>query len=579
MESRVNNQDGNINVDTPREDDPDTQCGFGSFRPGFLQIFARIGAFVSFYSLSGLLTSTLAVYINSQVTMLEKQFGFSSAETGFLMSCNDIGFLSCIIFCGFIARKVFQGVGKSVRYPFITLYVDDAVDKRKTGFYMGIIIGTAIFGPALAYLVGGLFNNIYITLEKVDITPKDPRWIGAWWLGFVVFGACSVVFSLPIMLFPRKLKSKSRMKDLEMTGENVEHVTHKSTGQTFIQEVKDFGKTIWRLLRNPIYITIALSSVISVIGLSGMLSFMPKYLVIQYTIPLWKSNIIIAISTIAALAMGSFLGGLVSRRVEMTPRTSLKMLLIFDFINLICMSTGFFLGCDQPTLVGDNGHGRELNSLYSPIERSCILGCSCDDGAYFPACGEDGRTYFSPCHAGCTEQIAQSFFNCTCINSGKATPGLCDQGCSSKLYIYSAITFIGRFVDAFKIIPIIIVNLRCVEERDRASASAFSGFLSSALGWMPGPVIFGAIVDGTCSLWKYTCGERQSCLLYDIILFRKVIHGYGTIATALSIFTVFLLYIYLRVKGITKWREHDKKADKDNKLVDHFGERDEGVKE
>ncbi|XP_060594364.1 solute carrier organic anion transporter family member 2B1-like, partial [Ruditapes philippinarum] len=115
MESRVNNQDGNMNVDTPREDDPDTQCGFGSFRPGFLQIFARIGAFVSFYSLSGLLTSTLAVYINSQVTMLEKQFGFSSAETGFLMSCNDIGFLSCIIFCGFIARKVHipRGLGIS----------------------------------------------------------------------------------------------------------------------------------------------------------------------------------------------------------------------------------------------------------------------------------------------------------------------------------------------------------------------------------------------------------------------------------------------------------------------------------
>ncbi|XP_060594234.1 solute carrier organic anion transporter family member 2B1-like [Ruditapes philippinarum] len=582
MEARGNNQDGNMNVDTLREDDPDTQCGFGTFRPGFLQIFARIGAFVSFYSLSGLLTSTLAVYINSQVTMLEKQFGFSSAETGFLMSCNDIGFLSCILFCGFIARKVhiprglgistilygicgimcslpyfiqdhssydidqkpnnldiqtnitalggkvpmcvndtsngdidrcsadtdvegvtksmtvvqqlhikkvayyiiaigmvFQGVGKSVRYPFIGLYVDDAVDKRKTGFYMGIIIGTAIFGPALAYLVGGLFNNIYITLEKVDITPKDPRWIGAWWLGFLVFGACSVIFSLPIMLFPRKLKSKSRMKDLEMTGEKMEHATHKSAGQTFVKEVKDFGKTIWRLLRNPIYITIVLSSVISVIGLSGMLSFMPKYLVIQYTIPLWKSNIIIAISTISALAMGSFLGGLVSRRVEMTPRTSLKLLLIFDLINLICMSTGFFLGCDQPTLVGDNGHGHELNSLYSPIEPSCILGCSCDDGAYFPACGEDGRTYFSPCHAGCTEQIAQSFFNCTCINSGKATPGLCDQGCSSKLYIYSAITFIGRFVDAFKIIPIIIVNLRCVEERPSICFGIFWIFIVS----------------------------------------------------------------------------------------------------
>ena len=38
--------------------------------------------------------------------MLEKQFGFSSAETGLLMSCNDIGYLSCVLFAGYIARKV-----------------------------------------------------------------------------------------------------------------------------------------------------------------------------------------------------------------------------------------------------------------------------------------------------------------------------------------------------------------------------------------------------------------------------------------------------------------------------------------
>ena len=35
---------------------------------------------------------------------------------------------------------VFQGIGKSPRYPFVTLYIDDAVNKRKTGFYMGKIV-------------------------------------------------------------------------------------------------------------------------------------------------------------------------------------------------------------------------------------------------------------------------------------------------------------------------------------------------------------------------------------------------------------------------------------------------------
>lgn len=60
-----------------------------------------------------------------------------------------------------------QGVGKSFRGPLATLYIDDAVDKRKTGFYMGIVIGTAIFGPALGFLLGGLFSKIYVTLERM----------------------------------------------------------------------------------------------------------------------------------------------------------------------------------------------------------------------------------------------------------------------------------------------------------------------------------------------------------------------------------------------------------------------------
>ncbi|XP_053382888.1 solute carrier organic anion transporter family member 2A1-like [Mercenaria mercenaria] len=668
-----------INGTVQREMEPDTQCGIGSFRPAFLQIFARIGAFVGVYGVSGLLTSTLTVYINSQVNMLEKQFGFSSAETGLLMSCNDIGFLSCVIFAGFIARKVhiprglgistvlfgicgmlcalpyflqdrstyeledkpagidmphnlsivrtmgkkvpmcenetmneedgcnaaagsaqstaniqqlhvkkvaycliafgmvFQGVGKSVRYPFVTLYVDDAVNKRKTGFYMGILIGTGIFGPALAYLIGGLFSKLYITLEPVDITPSDPRWIGAWWLGFLVFGACALFFSIPIMCFPRKLKSKSRLKDLELSKKIIKEAEKKSVTQAISYQLKDFGLTITRLLRNPVYVAIITSSFINVLGVSAVLSFMPKYLAAQYTIPLWQANIIIALSYIGAVAMGTFIGGVISRKIEMTPQTTFKLMVIFHCINFVCLCSGFFLGCDQPVLLGDNGKG-DVSSLYRPVD-SCIQGCTCDDKKYFPVCG-GGRTYFSPCHAGCTEKNAKSFTNCTCIQSGHAVAGLCDQGCSTNLYTYAAFTFVGSLCAAFKIIPTVLSKIRCVEERDRAVASAFSGFINSALGWMPGPVIFGAVIDGTCTLWKYTCGERQSCLLYDIVFFRKAVHGFGSVAIAIATLINTALYICFRVKGITKWRGEVEKQKLDkNVIVQNDEKKEEDVQE
>ena len=47
-----------------------------------------------------------------------------------------------------------------------------------------ITIGVRILGPALGFILGSLCTSLYADLS-VDpkITPTDPRWIGAWWLG------------------------------------------------------------------------------------------------------------------------------------------------------------------------------------------------------------------------------------------------------------------------------------------------------------------------------------------------------------------------------------------------------------
>lgn len=46
-------------------------------------------------------------------------------------------------------------------------------------------------------------------IEDVDMSPKDPRWIGAWWLGFIVFGCLTFVAALPMLCFPRYLADKN----------------------------------------------------------------------------------------------------------------------------------------------------------------------------------------------------------------------------------------------------------------------------------------------------------------------------------------------------------------------------------
>ncbi|CAC5414794.1 unnamed protein product [Mytilus coruscus] len=102
---------------------------------------------------------------------------------------------------------ILQGIAKAPRGPFTTVYLDDGCDKRKTGFYF-----------------------------DVDMSPKDPRWIGAWWLGFVVFGIMTLVSALPVLCLPRYLADK-KSKNYE---DKIKH-TEKSEDSTMTRKEKFKG--------------------------------------------------------------------------------------------------------------------------------------------------------------------------------------------------------------------------------------------------------------------------------------------------------------------------------------------------
>lgn len=91
-------------TDVDMDSDPDTRCGIGACKPGCLQVFANMVSFALYYGLSSLVTSALSMYLTSQVTTLERQYGMSSSETGMLLSMNDFGFLIFVLVISHFTR-------------------------------------------------------------------------------------------------------------------------------------------------------------------------------------------------------------------------------------------------------------------------------------------------------------------------------------------------------------------------------------------------------------------------------------------------------------------------------------------
>ena len=81
-------------------------CGVGCCKPKVLRPFAGIKWFTAVYSCAAIVVSSLSMFIVSQITTIERQFGLNSGQTGFLMACNDIGYAVVILIASHFSSRV-----------------------------------------------------------------------------------------------------------------------------------------------------------------------------------------------------------------------------------------------------------------------------------------------------------------------------------------------------------------------------------------------------------------------------------------------------------------------------------------
>lgn len=66
----------------------------------------------------------------------------------------------------------------------------------------------------------------------------------------------------------------------------------------------------------------------------------------------------------------------------------------------------------------------------------------------------------------------------------------------------------------------------------------------SLFALIPGPILYGYIIDNACLLWNSKCDQRGNCQLYDARQFRYYLNLTAMALTAIGVFFDVLVWWY-----------------------------------
>ncbi|GAB1870007.1 Solute carrier organic anion transporter family member [Camponotus japonicus] len=427
--------------------------------------------------------------------------------------------ITTVVLAIFFVSLLGVGMGQTAVYTLGIPYIDDNVASRESPLYFAITIGVRILGPALGFILGSLCTMVYADLTRTpQITPTDPRWVGAWWLGLVLISAMLMFVSIGMFAFPTRLP-KSRTPPRRADAKK--------------PSLRDFPSAVKRLLKNDILMFRTASSVLHILPIAGLYTFLPKYLESQFRLPAHHANMISGVGGILVMGLGIIISGVFILRAKPNARFVAAWIAFTAVVYAIGMGVLMFIGCPMDDFAGLVSHSDGLSSF----EPTCKASCDCDRNKFSPICGVDGRTYFSACHAGCSNYTVAdgkvaSFYNCQCIEHNvtipeafsSATIGYCELECSN-FWVYMILFSVFVFIHSTSEVGSMLLILRCVDPRDKAMALGLIQFAIGLFGNVPCPIVYGAVVDSACLVWEYACGERGACWLYDSNVFRMFYHG------------------------------------------------------
>ncbi|XP_055331963.1 solute carrier organic anion transporter family member 74D-like [Paramacrobiotus metropolitanus] len=439
----------------------------------------------------------------------------------------------------FIVAQLIQGVGSTMVMILALPFIDDSVDKKNSSVYFAISLSARIFGPVLGFLLGALCNSIYLDWSNPGFNQTDPRWISAWYLGFLWTGASMCLVAALIGCFPAFVPARSGKAQTN----GLKHSGPNDAGKAPVSSQpfwKDLPRNVRRLVCNGTYMLRVGTNILDGFCISGYFSFLPKFLGQQFHISQSGASIAGGVPGILATGVGVVLGGLLIRRCSLQPRQVGALLATSAFIIGGALLVMIALGCPDAVVMDPAGRSNveyENQAECGAMENSCR--CQPDD--YDPICDTARQmTYYSPCHAGCQSVIHHNntkplYQKCMCVENSKQfatnsttppllTKGHCYVSCQN-LYYFVTILAIAKFIAGLPVSGGIMIQFRVVDPDLKTLSHGLSALLTAAFGSLPAPVLVGTVIDSTCLLWQLDVnGNRGSCRLYNIDGLRWKFH-------------------------------------------------------
>nr|XP_003470374.2 solute carrier organic anion transporter family member 1B3-like [Cavia porcellus] len=452
--------------------------------------------------------------------------------------------------------NMLRGIGETPIEPLGISYLDDFAKGGQSSVYIGILNAVSTIGPILGFTMASVFAKMYVDIGYVDlssirITPQDARWVGAWWLGFLISGLLSLISSIPLF-FLRQSQDEPQEQGREVSTPLQGLKPDKEKDQTaYLTEhgqdvtMTGFLKSMKCLLTNHLYIFYMIFTLINFNAAVGGITYIFKFVEQQFGQTASQANLLLGLMVLPSMAAGVLLGGYLTKKLKLTVVGITRFSLFTSSISFMVQLLSFALMCENKSVAGLTLSYDGLNPVtpHANIPLSyCNSDCNCDESQWEPVCGSNGITYLSPCLAGCKstggDEKSTVYYNCSCIEvSGfpstnySAHLGECprDDGCKTNYYIFISVQVLSSFISALGGTSFIMLRMRIVQPELKSLAVGFHSLILRSLGGILAPVYFGALIDRTCLKWSTTsCGTRGACRMYDSLLFGNSFLGLNT---------------------------------------------------